>query len=483
MATKEVDVQLIFPPPSAYMPKDAWGNYLLAMAPPVGMLYLASYLLDKGYSVEILDGAVMAAKGRSLKEAIRETRARVVGLSCVTMNARNTLRVGQYVKSVHPETAIVTGGPHPSFCYDEFLDGGHDATVFFEGELAFGDLVEHYLGSDGADHHGSSLADITGIAFRENGETIVPDRRPMLRDIDELPPPARYLINNEDYAMPGIMLTGRGCPFDCVFCAAGPLSGRGFRKHSIDRVIDEIQDNVENYGLQTLFFADDCFTAARKRAAAICDRILELPYRIKWVCEGRVDTVNYELLKKMRAAGCVGIQYGVESGSEKILKHIHKRTKIQEIKDAVRWACELGIKAECSLQVGHPEDTRETILETLELARELRSYSTFSGQVATEFSITTPLPGTDLRNNAEELGVEILTNDWDRYTFIEPVINTRHLKGEELARFVVETMFTRMGHEDDHGQHGRLIALLADKENRNVAAGSGGYSLGDGRAE
>jgi radical SAM superfamily enzyme YgiQ (UPF0313 family) len=444
--TKELDALLIFPPPSAYMPKDAWGGYLLGLSPPVGLLYLAGYLLSRGYRVEVLDGAVMSVRGRSLKQAIRECQPRLVGLSCVTMNAYNTLHVAEYVRSVHPEAAIIAGGPHPSFCYEEMLASGHiDVAARFEGEITIGELAEYYLGRAGADAHRLGLSDISGIAYKQEGEIMLTPARQPVADLDQFPFPARQLMALEEYRVPGIILTGRGCPFGCIFCAAGPLSGRRYRKHSIERVIAEIQECVQVYGLRFLFLADDCFTADRQRAAAICERMMELPTQFQWVCEGRVDTVNRDLLAKMRAAGCIAIQYGVESGSQMILDHINKRTTVEQIQEAVRWAVELGMKAECSLQIGHPEDTPETIRQTLEFARKLRTLSTFPGQVKTDFGITTPLPGTFLRDHAAELGVEILTNDWDRYTFIDPVINTRHLQAEQLGCYVFETMFDMMG--------------------------------------
>ena len=272
--SKDLDVLLIFSPPSAYMARDAWGNYLLGLSPPVGALYLAGYLLRRGYRVEALDGAMMAARGRSLKQAIRERRPRLVGLSSVTMNARNTLRVAEYVRSVHPDATIVAGGPHPSFCYEELLASGHvDAVARFEGELTLGELADHFLGQAGADAHGRALDHIAGIAFRRDGETLLTPARPLIRDLDQLPFPARNLIALEEYRAPGIILTGRGCPFDCIFCAAGPLSGRRYRKHSVQRVIDEVQECVEVYGLRHLFLADDCFTADRRRPSGICERL------------------------------------------------------------------------------------------------------------------------------------------------------------------------------------------------------------------
>ncbi|HDQ73432.1 MAG TPA: B12-binding domain-containing radical SAM protein [Chloroflexi bacterium] len=443
---KDLDILLIFSPPSAYLPRDSWGDHLLGMSPPIGAMYLAGYLLSQGYTVEILDGALMALRGHSLKQAISERNPRLVGLSSVTVNAHNTSRVAEFVRAIHPEAKIVAGGPHPSFCYESLLATGHvDVVALYEGELTLAELAAHFLGTPGGDARRCDLADVAGIAFRHQGEIILTDSRPLIADLDQLPLPARHLIPLDDYRMPGIVLTGRGCPFNCIFCAAAPLSGRRYRKHSVDRVIEEVRVCVEAHGLRKLFFADDCFTADKRRVSEICRRLEAFDQPLHWVCEGRVDTVTPELLADMHAAGCTAIQYGVESGSQAILDHVRKGINIEQIRNAVQWTVDLGMRAECSLQFGHPEDTVETVGETLQFARDLRAMSTYAGQVKTDFAITTPLPGTYLRDHAEELGIEILTSDWDRYTFIEPVINTRHLTAEQLSRCVVGQMMDRIG--------------------------------------
>lgn len=426
-----VDVLLVFPPFPAYLPSDPWGRHLSTLAPPMGLLYLAGQLERAGHTVRVLDGAFMNARGVSLREAIRSTQPRLVGISALTPNATNAPKVAAFVRECHPGVPIIVGGPHASFCYEEMLKTGvFDCVVLFEGEETIMELVRYYFSGAG------TLADVSGIAFREGKRVVTTGRRPFIRDLDSLAFPSRHLVNIREYIHAGILLSSRGCPFECIFCAAAPLSGRWFRPRSVENVLAEVEECVERFSLRSLFFADDCFTVMHRRCEAICASLQEMGNPVRWTCEGRVDTVNRELLATMRAAGCVAIQYGVESGSERILKLVRKNITLEEIQQAVAWTVELGMKAVCSLQIGHPEDTPATIAETLAFARSLRAMAREPGQVVTDFAITTPLPGTALRNNADALGLRILTNDWSRYTFIEPVMHTRHLTADQISAYV-----------------------------------------------
>lgn len=433
-ATERVDVLLIFPPAPAYLPGDPWGEYLLGLSPPMGLLYLAAHLERAGYTVRVLDGAVMARHGRSLRAAIAGFMPRLVGISTVTLNAPNAARVAEFVRTCRPGVPVVAGGPHASFCYEELLAGPHglDCVVLFEGEAALLDLVHYYLEGRG------SLEAIAGIAYRDGEQTISTGRRPFIRDLDQLAFPARHLLDLHEYVQPGILLTSRGCPFECIFCAAGPISGRRFRPRSAANVLAEVQECVERFGLRSLFFADDCFTVMRARCEAICAGLQALGNPVQWTCEGRVDTVDRQLLATLKAAGCLGLQFGVESGSDAILAKLRKNITRDEIWQAVAWTVELGMKAVCSLQIGHPDDTPATIDETLQFAAALRKLASEPGQVVTDFAVSTPLPGTYLRRHAAELGLEILHNDWGRYTFIEPVMNTRYLTAEQLSTYVLK---------------------------------------------
>ncbi|MCL6451231.1 MAG: B12-binding domain-containing radical SAM protein, partial [Acetobacteraceae bacterium] len=215
-----------------------------------------------------------------------------------------------------------------------------------------------------------------------------------------------------------------------------PLSGRRNRARSPENTVAEIMECVERFGIRTFFFSDDCFTVDSKRCMRLCSLLSGLSVRINWSCEGRVDTVNPELLRLMRDAGCFGIQFGVESGSDHILKSIRKGISRSQVMQAVKWAVDVGLRAVCSFQVGHPEDTEETIRETISFAAALRRESRDPSLVVTDFAVATPLPGTVLRRDAARLGLRIHTSDWDQYTFIDPVMDTRHLTADQISSYV-----------------------------------------------
>lgn len=427
----KVDVLLIFPPPSAYLPRDPWGKYLLKLSPPTGLMYLAGYLREKGYSVAILDGAVMSVSGISLKAAINEYAPKVVGISAVTINANNVRKVAAYAKEQHPQCRVICGGPHPSFEYEEMLQGTEvDVVVLKEGEETSFELVRYFIEGEG------DLEKINGIAFKNAERVVLTPNRKFIEDLDSLPYPARDLVSLSSYSVPGVIITSRGCPFECIFCAAGPLSGRRNRMRSPGNVVDELWDAGERYGLKTWFFGDDCFSINAARCKELCQQILQLPWPIKWTCEGRVDTISYELLYSMKEAGCVGIQFGVESGSADILKNIKKNIQPNQVIQAVKWAVSLGLRAACSFQIGHPYDTDQTVMETISFAKQLKRLTKDPSLVTTDFAVTTPLPGTSLAENADSLGVSIRTKDWDQYTFIDPVMDTKQLTAEQISRYV-----------------------------------------------
>lgn len=430
---REVDVLLIFPPASAYLPGDPWGKYLLQLSPPTGLMYLAAYLRLHRFSVAILDGAVMSASGISLKAAITQYSPQVVGISAVTINANNIHKVAAYVKEQHPLCKIVCGGPHPTFQYEEMLSGAEiDAVVLKEGEETLLELVRYFVEGEG------DLGSINGIAFKRADEIVLTPEREFIEDLDSLPFPARDLVSLASYSVPGTIITSRGCPFECIFCAAGPLSGRRNRMRSPENVVNELWDAGERYDLKSWFFGDDCFSINTARCQELCQKIQQLPWPIKWTCEGRVDTISKDLLYSMKEAGCVGIQYGVESGSAEVLKKIRKNIGPEQVIQAVKWAVDLGIRAACSFQIGLPYDTEATIMETMKFAKQLRRLAKDKDPslVTTDFAVTTPLPGTSLVENAEKHGVSIRTRDWDQYTFIDPVMDTKQLTAEQISEYV-----------------------------------------------
>jgi radical SAM superfamily enzyme YgiQ (UPF0313 family) len=405
-----------------------------APSPPLGIMYMASVLEREGVSCQIIDCDVVP---HSMDELSRLDNAEIVGISTCTVTFTSALEIAEEIKRQDPSTVVVLGGPHVTFTAEETVKNEYvDLVVRGEGEETMLELAQFYLEGKGA------LEKIRGITYQDKKIHSNPDR-PFVKDLDALPFPARHLIDCKKYMYPGGIITGRGCPYKCQFCAAGPLSGYKYRVRSIKNVLGEIIECSEKYNIRGISFLDNTFTAYQDRTLQFCAMLKELNMPLTWGCFSRVNVVSPEILKIMADAGCTMIQYGAESGSDYILKTINKGITTERVKKAVSWALDTGMDVECSFIIGHPEDTLETVEQTIAFAEELKSFDS-EGRVFTNIGVAVPYPGTALAEQAEELKITILSQDWDRYNLIDPVIDTRYLTHRDLRRIIFD-MTTRQG--------------------------------------
>ena len=398
--------------------------------PPLGILYLAAVLEQEGYRVAVEDMISSRYTIQELADVYQGVP--LVGIGATTPAFNLAREIAQTMKTTSPDTTVVMGGPHVTFTAEETLtDENVDMVVRKEGEATISEIAAYILLGKGR------LEDIKGLTYRKC-ETIrsSPDR-PVLEDLDSLPFPARHLLDMSWYRLKGNLTSGRGCPYNCQFCVAGPLSGYKYRMRSPENVVKEIETCCKQFGFDEFIFADDSFTAFPERTVKICKLMNELNFSFKWMCESRVNTVSPELLKTMADAGCTQIQYGVEAGTNHVLQSINKHITVEMVEKAVEWAVDAGILTVCNFILGHPADTADTVRQTIAFARSLQS----KGNVETIFAIAVPFPGTALWNQADELGIEILTTNWDLYEASNAVINTQHLSAAQLRSLMIEAIF------------------------------------------
>lgn len=434
-----LDVLLISPPSIAFRGRgDEKG-----MMPPLGLGYLAAVLELAGFKVGLIDMQPEGIRGKDLARILEEQRPRVVGITTMVVSFKNALRVSEIVKQVLPDTKVVVGGPQATFLVEETLAcPSIDVLVRHEGEDTILELMHFFL--DGS----LSLDHIRGIAFREGDKIYQTEDRPLIRDLDRLPFPARHLFKSHLYVKPGVVITARGCPSQCVFCAARALyPNPSYRARATKLVVDEIEEMVERYRLDSFFIADDTFTLDPDRAMEICDLIIERKLRVWWACEARVNTMTPELAHKLVQAGCVEVQFGVETGNPEIMKRIRKGIRLEQVEEVVNYTLEAGLDVLCSFIIGFPWDTPETVKQTLDFARKLSRLGNGAvasrgrrrrGRMVAMYAPLTPLPGTELYRRAEEWGIRFLTRDWDRFTFNEPVIETNNLSARDVRRILYE---------------------------------------------
>lgn len=391
--------------------------------PPLGIGYLATSLKQVGYSVDIIDMALSNNTINSVLFVLKNRPTRMVGFSCTTETFNNAVRMAKIIKKVHKNIIIVFGGPHVSFEYEQALLGNDeiDYIIINEGESSLKKLCDYCIRNTG------SIDEVRGIAFRKNGAIFCTASEPFIEDLDSLPFPDRTLFPDlNQYAFPATISTSRGCPGKCVFCAASVLSGGRYRMRSAKSIVDEFE-YLKSLGFSHVLIIDDTLTASMKRLNDFLDELISRKLNMTWYCESRIDIITREMLVKMKAAGLTQIQFGVESGSQKILDSIKKGIKLDKIRKVFIWCREMNIKTMTNMIIGQPEDTTKTIESTVMLAEELVK---LGAQMS--FTICTPFPGTPLWKNAEEFGIKMVDDNLDHYSTFHPVIETKYLSTADI---------------------------------------------------
>lgn len=433
------DIFLIYPTYSSwyielFQNKEAKDmRFNMPRCPPFGILYIASYLRSNGYNVDVRDLSTDKIKKSEFIKMLEAINPKIVGLSVVSENYISALQFCEAIKEWNSNTITVLGGPHVTFmdknvCNNKCVD----IIVRNEGELTFLELADYFIGNNFR-RKSNSLNNIKGITFSDaNGEIVRTIKRPFIENLDLLPFPARDLINLDNYLVEGGIITSRGCPGACIFCAASALSGGKYRMRSVDNILTEIEQLTEVYGCKYIHILDDTFTAVPERTEEFCKKKTEKGLEFKWYCESRADVGSYDLFKKMAESGCFEVQFGVESGSEEVLKSIRKNVTLEQIENSVRWAREAGISdIICSFIIGHYTDTHDTVQETISFAEHLH----YDYGVYPIFSMNTIYPGTYMFKNYEKLGVKIHTTDWSSNLMTSSTISTKYLSRDDIQRY------------------------------------------------
>ena len=422
------DVLLVYPPGQE------------CKIPALGFLYLAAVLEGKKFSVGILDASIENLSLSHTLETIKKMQPRIIGISTWTSTYSFVRKFVFILKHFFNNVTIVLGGPHVTACPEETLnETPADFAVIGEGEYTFLELCGHILGNNSI-----SLHNIKGIAYKEGGKIIKTGNREFIKNLDDLPLPARHLIPFKKYRNYGHlakqlpsaeMITSRGCPFPCIFCG-DVVFGRRYRVHSAEKVLEECEHLMKYYGIRDINFQDSNFVVDQERLVKFCEGIIRKKWKLSWVCQADINSANrnLDILSLMKKAGCWMIGYGVESGSPEILQVIRKKVNLEKAKNVFISTRKAGIMTIAYLQIGNLEDNQESIERTVAYAKSLHT------DIAS-FAITTPFPGTELWDRAIKLKYveEISYNDLKVPTLMEKNVTiplrTKYLSGKELLSF------------------------------------------------
>lgn len=418
--------------------------------PPLGILYIASYVEKERPDIElkILDCLLEAHEtpgeggrmkrvgltGERIREEITSFAPDLVGISSMyTSYSADAHWLAGLVKEVNRDITVVLGGTHPSSNPERVLkDRNVDVVVKGEGERTFIELLDAVASR-------AKVACIPGTYSRDGDEVAVaPERGVLIENLDELPFPARHLLPMKSYfgnwasaitynmRLPvTTLISSRGCPGKCIYCAVQNLYGRRWRARSPTNVVDEIETLMETYGVREVSFSDDSMSVNRKRMQALCNEILRRGIDVKWAPPTGIAiwTLDEELLDLMKRSGCYRLTFGLESGNAQTLKYLGKDYSYEHATRIIKHANNIGIWTAGTFIIGFPDETRESVADTID----------FAVKSALDFAVFyTPVvfPGTRLFDEFRLLGLEVLED-------IDGVLrsyNTRHFTGEELNR-------------------------------------------------
>jgi len=418
-------ILLLFPPQlgeERYGKLARAGSYL----PPLGLLYIAA-VLEEQHSVKVIDGSVGNVTTEDIKGVISDWKPDIVGITSHTSTFYKVKDLCEAAKKIDHKIITIIGGPHATACPDDSIKSDYvDYVVVGEGEKTIKELVETIVSQE-------DISSVKGIYYKKDTVVFSTPQQERITELDALPYPARHLIDADMYK-PSVMhykklpifsiMCGRGCPFKCTFCSCSKVFRGKVVVRSVQSVMEEIKFLVERYGAKEIMFWDDTFGLNKKWIHELCALIK--PLKITWSCWMRVDLVNQDLLKTMADSGCWNLSYGVESGNQLVLDTIKKGFKIEQIKNAFRWTHETGMEARGTFILGLPNDTWETMRDTINIAIEINAdYA--------QFQLLTPYPGTALWDTLNTYG-EILINDLSKYTIWFPVFIAKGLTKESLLK-------------------------------------------------
>lgn len=395
--------------------------------PPLSLAYLAAYLKKYGrhnYEIKIADENA----GENIFKVIKKFKPNIVGVTATTFQIIRAKEIASYTKKVDKSILTIIGGVHVTALPELTLKTtDFDIGVICEGEETFRELVDMYISKNG----GLPLEDlrtIKGIAYKWDGIFFICEEREFIENLDNIPLPAHDLLDMDFYLKPRIVIKGlspqpaatilssRGCPYKCIYCGSPRMYKGKVRFHSPERMISEVEHLIYEYNVKSFYFVDDVFTLNKERVRRFCELLIErgLSKSIRWSCQGRANLVtekDLELYVLMRKAGCIQLEFGFESGSERVLGFLKNQSvTVSQNQVAINIIKKVGMRINGFFMIGTASETAEEMLKTQDfINKNLNKLDSF------QISYTTPYPATKLwdlhgmdKNATEKL--------WKEYT-------------------------------------------------------------------
>ena len=405
----------------------------------LGLLYVSGYLRDHGYDNVIIEHKILGGDSRYIYQGreqstediiskVIEINPKIVGFTSSTMEICGVIEMNRRIREKVNAVSII-GGPHVTASPEDALKGGFDVVIVGEGEATTLELIKEL------EKENTDLSSVKGIAWKnDNGSIIINPVREMI-DISDLSLPAydkidmaRHLKISDEVlrgvpVRAAIVMASRGCPYRCTFCACNKVFGHKIRYRSFENIKQEVQLLKNKYQAEAIWFADDTLTVSYDHVKKICELMKQ--EKMYWGAQSRVDLTDESVIKTMKESGCIQLDFGVESGSQRILNEIvHKNIKLEQVERTFKLCHKYGIRAHAAFMIGLPTETCQEVIKTFEFAKKIKPdwYA---------FGMFTPLPGTDLFDHYYQPG-ELTIEDYKEISF--------HKKAKKFNRSQVDDL-------------------------------------------
>jgi len=377
---------------------------------PIGLMMISSYLSSKDKENRILDFKGISNKEayRKIKEEIIKFQPKFIGIACFVSEIELVKDICEFVKENSKESQVIIGGPHPSICPHHFVDRGvkFDYLIIGEGEHTFYELI-HALQTS------KNIDEVKGVAYVNSGKLKFTKPRELIQDLDSLPLPAYDKVDMKYYCRPNAwairpiyissfnMFTSRGCPYNCNFCVAHTIFGRKVRFMSPRRVVEHIEHVIKNYQVDALYFGDESFTVSKKRIYEIFNLLKEKKIKILFGCQTRVNLLDEELLRFIKKNGCIQIELGIESGSNKMLEIINKQADVETAIRVGKICKKIKLRVLTNMMINLPGEELADIETSLDIVKKM-------GCNIVLWNVYTPFPGVNFGKTLDDEDLNLM---------------------------------------------------------------------------
>ncbi len=399
--------------------------------PNLGFLYIGGELEKHGYEIDFYDAMSKFHDYDQIRERIKKSKPDFIGVTAITATIVDAVKVLEVAKEEIPGIVTIIGGVHPTFMYEEILEKSSDIVdycVIGEGEYTMPELLNMI-------NSGGEKKIVNGIAYIEDGNVLKTAVRPFVSDLDSLSP-AWHLADWNDYPLyfidnskVAILSSSRGCIHKCSFCSQHKFWQGSYRDRDPEKFVAEIEHLFDKYGINVFFIADEYPTNDRERWVQILDLLIEKDLGIHILLETCVGDIirDEDIISRYREAGVLFIYLGVESTDNQKLIEFKKETRFEDSKKALQIVRDAGMIVESSLILGAPDETPESIKETLKLAKEYNADFM-------HFLLIAPWPYADLYDKLEPY-IEVW--DYSKYNLVEPIIKPVSMTRDQLMKEVL----------------------------------------------